>query len=234
MLQASAKVHPGLARYVGTEPVLTRLDPADASRSTGQDRVAAGWQTTEMHVSAREIARGLRAAVSVRGIDVRTGRVQGIESIDHRWRVTTDVDDQMSAPVLVNCTWESRALLDRQVRPSATPVSIRYKYCLFGRWDRTQATVLPSTRTLGRFGDLAIYANGDAYLSWYPAALAAMSDDGVPPPVPQADATRVVRETLLGLGFRRRCGWRDRLASGRRIRRRPRLRGHRPDRQSAA
>ncbi len=201
MLQASAKVHPGLARFVGTQPVLTRLDPADASRSTGQDRVAAGWQTTEMHVSAREIARGLRAAVRVRGIDVHRGRVQGIESIDHRWRVTTDVDDRLSAPVIVNCTWESRALLDRQVRPSTTPVSIRYKHCLFGRWERTRATVLPSTRILGRFGDVAIYANGDAYLSWYPAALAAMSDDGVPPSPPRPDTARVVRETLLGLGM---------------------------------
>ncbi len=201
LLTTSMERSPGLARFSAAGPLLERLSPAHASQATGQDRVAAAWQTTEIHVSARAIARGLRAAVSRCGIDVRMGRVEGLESRDRRWRVTTDLDDQLTAPVVINCTWESRALLDRQVRPSTSPVSIRYKHCLFGRWDQTQGTVLPSTRILGRFGDIVTYANGEAYLSWYPAALAARSDDGTPPRIPPGDAARVVRETLRGLGL---------------------------------
>ena len=104
---------------------------------------------------------------------------------------------------MVNCLWENRVVIDRQVRPSREPTSIRYKRALFGRGVTSLATLACSTRVLGPYGDIAIYRNGDAYLSWYPAGLAARSDDGVPPSVPPVDPQAVTDATLAGLGLPR-------------------------------
>ena len=89
------------------------------------------------------------------------------------------------------------------MRPSDEPTSIRYKRALFGRGVTSLANVASSTRVLGPYGDIAIYGNGDAYLSWYPAGLAARSDDGVPPSVPPVDPQTVTDATLAGLGLPR-------------------------------
>jgi hypothetical protein len=119
------------------------------------------------------------------------------------WLVGLADDRSLGCAVVVNCLWENRVIIDRQVRPSDEPTSIRYKRALFGSNVRSLASVASSTRVLGPYGDIAIYGNGDAYLSWYPAGLAARSDDGVPPPVPPTDPQTVTDATLAGLGLPR-------------------------------
>jgi hypothetical protein len=56
---------------------------------------------------------------------------------------------------------------------------------------------------LGAFGDTVAYADGDYYLSWYPAGLRGTSADLVPPPWPLAlvagDRAAVRRAILDGL-----------------------------------
>jgi hypothetical protein len=199
IIESSTRL-PGLRRYADRRPVLERLGPDQASAETRQDGIVAAWRTTERHVAAREVAARVRGAVAARGIVVVRGRVDAVEPADTGWRVRLDRGAVISARAVVNCLWESRALIDRQVVPSSTPVSIRYKLGLYGQ-DTGLGEVRGSTRILGRFGDVATYANGDAYLSWYPAALAARSDDGVPPEIPPLDRERVIGDTLRGLGL---------------------------------
>jgi hypothetical protein len=110
---------------------------------------------------------------------------------------------RVSAAVVVNCTWESRAKLDAGFLSRAIPMSIRYKYALFGKGLRHCKNLAPSTRITGRFGDVTPYGNGQAFLSWYPAGLAGLSDDGTLPEVKAVDPERMTREILAGLGLDR-------------------------------
>ena len=60
-----------------------------------------------------------------------------------------------------------------------------------------------STRIIGPFGDVTTYGNGQAYLSWYPAGLAGLADDGGLPKKQPLDQARLIADTLAGLGLDR-------------------------------
>jgi hypothetical protein len=201
MLAAAVPEERGLELYGGPEPDIQRLDPDAAAEETGQRRIAAAWRTPERHVSAREIAEHLRRAVSQRPITVVHRRVESVAAHHDSWRVGFDGADHLAAQIVVNCLWEERPRIDRQVAPESAagaPVSIRYKRALFGTRAGLER-LTPSTRILGPFGDVATCGNGDAYLSWYPAGLAAHSEDGSPPPVPRVDEAQITTAILNGL-----------------------------------
>jgi hypothetical protein len=193
---------PGLDAYPGLRD--RRLERVEASRAealAGQGGVVAAWRTPETHVSARAVAEALVTALQMRPVEVLHRRVTRVEASDGGWAVRTDADDAITAAVVVNSAWEGRVVLDRTVAPSDQPVSIRYKYALFGRGVRSTAHLAPSTRILGRYGDVVSHPNGDAYLSWYPVGCVARSDDGTPPVLPPLDRDDMARRTLAGLGI---------------------------------
>lgn len=193
---------PGLDAYPGLrQRHLERLDADQAEVLAGQTGVVAAWRTPEVHVAARVVADTIVAAVEARPVDVLHGRVMAVEACGDDWVVRTDGGEELRAPAVVNATWEGRSVLDRQVEPSPGPVSIRYKYALFGQGVRSVDRIEPSTRILGRYGDILAHPNGDAYLSWYPACLAARSDDGVAPVLPPLDRDGLVQRILEGLGL---------------------------------
>lgn len=212
MLVDKATLQPGLRAYLpaGTA-VVERLDRATAARLTGQERITGGILTTEIHLSARTIATGLRAAVAARGIPVIRARVESVhpvQSVDPvavdrhgRWQARTDDGAVLRAAALINATWQDRVRLDRQVRPDDDRISIRYKHCIYGRWPDGMDPPAPSTRIVGPFGDFTCYGDREVYLSWYPSALAARSEDGLAPAVPPLDRARLIRETVAALGF---------------------------------
>jgi hypothetical protein len=196
-----AAQHPGMRRYLAGQPPLERLAVDEAEEQTLQRRIVAAWRTPERHVSARAVADRLAEATTARDVSVIQGLVTGAGADGPSWRVCLSDGGTLRAPVVINCLWENRSVIDHQVRPSSEPTSIRYKRAVFGTAVTGLAGLSSSTRILGPYGDIAVYANGDAYLSWYPAGLAARSDDGSPPSVPDADAKHVVDATLAGLGL---------------------------------
>lgn len=125
---------PGLDAYPGLrQRHLERLDADQAEVLAGQTGVVAAWRTPEVHVAARVVADTIVAAVEARPVDVLHGRVMAVEACGDDWVVRTDGGEELRAPAVVNATWEGRSVLDRQVEPSPGPVSIRYKYALFGQ-----------------------------------------------------------------------------------------------------
>jgi glycine/D-amino acid oxidase-like deaminating enzyme len=191
---------PGLDAYPGLrERRLERVAPSSAEVLSGQPDVVDAWSTPEIHVSARVVADRLVTALLARPIDVLHGRVMAVEPCAAGWAIRIGPGEPLRASVVLNCAWEGRPMLDRMVAGSDEPVSIRYKYALFGRGVRSLSALVPSTRILGRFGDVAAQPNGDAYLGWYPAGLAARSDDGSPPSLPPLDTEAMMRATLAGL-----------------------------------
>jgi len=89
------------------------------------------------------------------------------------------------------------------VARSRETVTIRYKVGIFASAVRSGwGGVAPSTRILGKFGDVTPYGNGDVYVSWYPAALMAHCRGERPPAVPRIDDDQHKRrEILSGLGI---------------------------------
>jgi hypothetical protein len=209
LLGASLDRMPGLSAWSsltadgasGPGPLLECVEPDRAMEETGQRDVVAAWRTTELHLATRPIADALVAAVQARGISVMHAGVTDVLPRGDGWRVRTASCETVDADVVINSSWESRVLIDRSVHPVHEPVSIRYKVALFGEGATSLAGTTPSTRLLGRFGDVVTYRNGDAYLSWYPAGLLARSDDGVPPLADMLDVSDVTTRTLQGLGL---------------------------------
>lgn len=211
LLVEGAARSPGLARWtrpegagpVGPDALLARLTPEQAEMETGQRSIVAAWRTVESHLATRVVAEAIRRAVRERGIAVETDRIRAIARASGGWIAHRASGGALRADALVNCTWESRAALDRTLGPATDPVSIRYKVALFGQGSEALRGIAPSTRILGRYGDVVRTHNGEAYLSWYPAGLLARSDDGVPPAIPETDATAMTDRILDGLGLPR-------------------------------
>lgn len=202
LLAETRAAHRGLDAYPGIgQGRIERLPVARAETLTAQADVAAAWRVPEVHLVARTLANRLREAVHARPIEVVRGCVTSVQEGPRGWNVHLDDRTSVMGRVVINATWEERALIDRTVRPSEAPVSIRYKYALFGDGIRSLHGVTASTRILGRFGDVVPFADGSVYLSWYPAGLAARSDDGRPPVIPPLDADAMVHATLAGLGL---------------------------------
>lgn len=213
MLEDVARYAPTLARWARTAPAksaaasagalapIRRLPPALAGRLTGQARVADAWETAERAVAPGPVARHLRDAARQRALPCVKACVQRVTGQARGWRLDLDDGSSLRADVVVNCSWESRALLDAGMKARPGPVSIRYKRALFGSGLRSLTRLAPSTRILGRYGDITPYGNGEAYLSWYPAGLAGLSDDGRPPIPSPEDADSFITRTLAGLGL---------------------------------
>jgi hypothetical protein len=191
--------HAGMRRYLEGQSPLERLDPAQATDETGQTGLVAAWRTPERHVSARAVADRLARSIHEREIGVVRARVIGARRSGTDWIISLSDGRRVQAPLVVNCLWENRQAIDRQLQPTSEPVSIRFKQAVFGRSSWALSAWTSSTRILGPFGDVVSFANGDVYLSWYPAGLIARSDDGSPPDLPEDDPERLTAATLAGL-----------------------------------
>jgi len=200
LLVEHAATKPGLRRYLDGGPVLQALSETKAATETGLAQFGAAWRTPERAITPGPVAALIRKAVAERGIDVLCDEVRSVQRGDNGWHVQLD-SENLTAPVVVNCTWESRAMFDAKVLDRPAPVSIRYKYSLFGTGLRHLTNLTPSTRIIGRFGDVTPYGNGQAYLSWYPAGLAGLADDGSLPKRKPLDPACLIADTLAGLGL---------------------------------
>lgn len=202
MLAQTRAAHPGLDAYPGLgQARIERLPVARAEALTAQTDVVAAWRVPETHCVARTLGDRLRDAVHARPIELVRGRVTTVGQGPDGWRVRLEDGTTLGSQVVINATWEERALIDRTVRTSETPVSIRFKYALFGEGVGSLGGLMPFTRILGRYGDVVPFDDGSAYLSWYPACLVAWSDDGRPPAIPPLDVGAMTRATLAGLGL---------------------------------
>jgi hypothetical protein len=203
LLAETASADAELRRHLGDAPLLARLDVDDAIDQTGQTHIAAAWRTAERAVAPRRVADRLRDAVAARQINIVEGNVEGARPDADSWRIELASGSAVTTKAVVNCLWESRALVDNRAGVSRdTAVTIRFKTGIFATGVSERRRLAPSTRIIGKFGDVTPYGNGDVYVSWYPASLMANSRGDRPPVVPViADDQRMRREILAGLGL---------------------------------
>ena len=183
------------------EPLIPqRLAQSEAASLRGDARNVAAWITGERSISTGPVADMVATAVKSRDIDVVQTQVSSVRPTGKRWTVRCCDGSSFESRGIVNCSWESRWLLDRALVPPNGEISIRYKVALFGSDERLYERLQPCTRILGAFGDITPYADGNAYLSWYPAGLLAYSDDGSPPAISDTtDPQAIISDTLSAL-----------------------------------
>ncbi len=192
---------PGLKRYLTSSPALEVIDLDEASKLTGQCGFRMAWRTTERAISPFRVAGLIRRALAARDVALVRGEIQAVDGDSNRRVVHLDGGASVSARVVINATWEQRATIDSHVAAGERDVSLRYKVSLFGQQVGGMSRVSPSTRIVGRFGDITPYGSGEAYLSWYPAGLLASSDTGAVPSLPVVVDQDIIDATLTGLGI---------------------------------
>jgi hypothetical protein len=102
-------------------------------------------------------------------------RVSGVRSDGSAWT--------REAGLVVNCLWEGRLELDRQmgVIPQRNWV-YRLKYRLLGELSRNLVGLPSFTMVLGPYGDIVAYPSTRTYISWYRACMQGWSTTLTPPP----------------------------------------------------
>jgi hypothetical protein len=166
--------------------------------------------TTERSINTQELARAVarRVAADAKVCFLPNSEVTRVRR--NGGGLAVDVEGR-GAPAsqaydhVVNCLWDGRLAVDRSLGlVDARPWLFRLKYGVRLRLKHGTAAMPTVTIVLGRFGDVVRIDEEEVYLSWYPACLAGMSNDIVPPPWPRRPtgdaARRVVAETLAGLG----------------------------------
>jgi glycine/D-amino acid oxidase-like deaminating enzyme len=175
--------------YLGERPVdlASRMADDDAARWFAIEQLAAVFGTDERAVDTDDLARALRAAVDADPLI----RVLGSHRVEDVSRTSGGIVVQgqrpdgtfaISAPQVVNCTWEDRFRLDLMM--GLTPPSgwlHRLKYRTLARLPASHRHAPSATMVLGAYGDVVVRPSGVAYLSWYPTGLRGWTHDVAPP-----------------------------------------------------
>jgi glycine/D-amino acid oxidase-like deaminating enzyme len=166
--------------------------------------------TTERSVNTQALAQALARRVTddprinflphseVRGVK-RNGKTLDVQ-VERDGACLADGYDQV-----VNCLWDGRRVLDRELGlVDERPWLFRLKHGVRLRLKHGTAAIPTVTIVLGSFGDVVRIDDRQIYLSWYPACLAGISSEIVPPPWPRQPtgeaAQRIIAEALAGLG----------------------------------
>jgi glycine/D-amino acid oxidase-like deaminating enzyme len=161
-------------RYLGEE-----MAP-EVARGTGgapglRPGLSSAWfSTPERSVDPRIVRHHLMEAVRNEPlVEVRTRcEVLGASKATSGFRLdaaTPDGPRTVNAERVVNCAWENRAGLDRQVLGEAPAMCYRIKHQVIARAGGEHA-LQPLTLVQGPYGDVVPWPNGDVYVSWYPVS----------------------------------------------------------------
>ena len=132
------------------------------------------------------------------GVSVRTAK----RTAEGTFALSMSDTHDISADVVVNCSWGDRLRLDESVGlpPDGRAWLFRTKYSVIVRPPHPQPKLAPVTMVQGPFGDLVPWRDGTVYLSWYPVARTYLGTRP-PPPIanPGDEANRVATRSLEAL-----------------------------------
>lgn len=204
VLDGSLRTPDELAReYAGVQ---ARYDEVAADGVTYLGtRPGALWKVLPERAAAEWLAPGVGRAMfataelaldTERFCHLMRGALTGSDRVEQRFGHRVDTVDQTSAGyrlegrtldgepwslragVVVNCLWEDRLRLDRQLGLAPLrPWVHRLRYRLAGNLPATLANLPSFTFVLGPFGDVVTWPSGRVYLSWYPTCMGGWSTD---------------------------------------------------------
>jgi glycine/D-amino acid oxidase-like deaminating enzyme len=201
------------ANYLGRRHRSLLAAPA-ARAELADRRVARTFATEELALDLVALRARLEPLLARR---VECHYQQEVEHIERtaagfrvRGRSTDGRPWAREAGVVVNCLWDGRLAIDRELGLLPTrPWVYRLKYRLMGHLPDRLADLPSLSFVLGRYGDAVVYRGGRLYLSWYPECLRGWSAEVAPPAdwrgpcagqVDAAVAAEISARTLAGLG----------------------------------
>ena len=156
-----------------------------ASVGVSDTHIEAAFETEEIAIESAALAAALRACIAATPLIARRYRheVVAVTRESRGLSVSARADGVLGAERydhVVNALWEGRLAIDEQLGllPKRKWLH-RYKEAL--RFTGVACATPSVTITLGPFGDIVNFQNGNLYLAWYPAGLRHMSG-GVAPP----------------------------------------------------
>jgi len=175
--------------YLGSRPgsLLEAVDDGQVGAWYPHGQTPRAFSTRELAVDTEGMAGLVRELVAAETlVDFRgRHRVERVERSATGFDVTAASREgsvQLSARILVNCTWENRLFFDRQLGHAIHPGHLhRLKFRLNIALPDHLRTAPSATRVLGPYGDVVIRRRGSGFLSWYPASLRGWCDDIRPP-----------------------------------------------------
>ena len=187
--------------YLGGDPRVPprRLGDDEVAATFDRDTVLAAYATSELAVEPA-VARGRgRPRTERERADPAAAGHRGARRVPARRRRDRA---HRPRPTGATTTWSTRSgtagssIDETAGLPAARPWLYRMKYFL-----RLRPTApLPSTTImLGPFGDVVTYADGSAFLSWYPAGRLGTSADRRPPDWPAELAGVPAKEVRAGI-----------------------------------
>lgn len=152
----------------------------DVPQEVCRTAITACFETGELCVDQLALREILRAAIAklpniTLSLEQNVGRVE--QSASGTWDVTclegTGQEERFSAPLVLNCLWEERALFDRQIGlQDKGAESMRLKFSLLVRKNEVIDRLGSFIIVHGAFGSIVTHpAKEDAFLSWYPGSL---------------------------------------------------------------
>lgn len=192
----------GANDYFGQDVIPSRrLSAAELGDAFDPEAVTAAFQTSEIAILPTVLCAALRDRI-VADPRIEAHLEQEAADIlgDGPYTIVTRSGENAAGfDHVVNAAWEGRLVLDsrRGLRP-CRPWLHRVKY---GFRLKTAAIAQSTTIMLGAFGDTVAYADGSAYLSWYPAGMCATGAETKPPAIEISDVRRksMLADSVLGL-----------------------------------
>lgn len=187
----------------------SRLTSSDLDDMFNGENIVGAFATNEIAIDSVALAVKLRERITQDPrIALRLGRnVTAVEG-EHdqlivRSTATPDDADTDTFNGVVNALWDGRMAIDatRSIHPGRKWIH-RCKHGI--RFHAPGALNLPSvTVSLGPYGDLVNYGNGNYLLSWYPVCMTSRSDAIEPPVWPDAPdeplLSQMVTETFSAM-----------------------------------
>ena len=186
-----------------------RISKADTAELFDFRTVKAAYRTPEIAVDPEALAETVRARLSAdpKITCLLHVRVTGVRYAADGLKLAVEVAGERARERydhVVNTLSDGRLAVDKTLGLEPKRAWLyRVKHYVRLRAPGMASTVPSATIVLGPFGDIAAYAGGDFYLSWYPAGMRGSSSALSPPPWPLAldepTSSEVRRAIVAGL-----------------------------------
>jgi len=176
----------GRSHYLGVRPERLWWDGRAGGRLLAGGGLARSVDTAEVALDMNALRRLLGACLDGA---VETCYGHTVENVARTpagftagGRTAEGVRWRRDADIVVNCTWDGRLALDRElgIVPRRQWV-YRLKYRLLGELPAALAELPSLSIVLGPYGDVVVYRENRVYVSWYPVCLRGWSTDIAPP-----------------------------------------------------
>jgi len=174
--------------YFGIDPART-IEPLEGFADRfNREQVVAAFQTPEVGISADALARLMRHRIAGEPAVRFVGRatVTGVRPSAASVEVQFEIDSRRETERYdhaINALWDGRLKIDATAGVHYDhPWLFRTKYNLHLAPGTLETPVPAVSFVLGAFGDVAQYGGSEAYFSWYPAGLKAVTPGLAPEP----------------------------------------------------